>query len=309
MTVYTEREDLQNLLPDYVDLSALPPPSVIEPLDAEQIFSELLADFKSRKPDYTALVESDPVIIALECAAYREVLIRNRINEAAKASMLAHARGGDLDNLAAFYKVKRLIVDEGNPDAIPPILPTYEDDDRLRLRTQLAMESYTTTGAEKAYCFHAYSASSKVKSVKVKSPNPGEVLLTILSTENSGQAEQSLCDEVLAYLNAEDKRPLTDKVSVQSADIINYNVKAKVYIYPGPSISIIDEEIKNNLEKYTHKRHKIGEVLAYSGIYQALHTEGVQKVELFEPAQDIATSDTQAAFCTNTEIEIVTVND
>lgn len=308
MTIYT-REDLQNLLPDYVDLSALPPPSVIEPLDAEQIFAELLADFKARKPDYTALVESDPVIIALECAAYREMLIRNRINEAAKSSMLAHARGGDLDNLAAFYRVQRLVIDEGDPDAIPPIEPVYEDDDRLRLRTQLAMESYTTTGAEKAYCYHAYSASAKVKSVKVKSPNPGEVLLTILSTDSTGRAEQSLCDEVLEYLSAEDKRPLTDKVSVKSADIIEYAVRAKVFVYPGPSISIIENEIKSNLEIYTQKRHRIGEVLAYSGIFQALHTEGVQKVELYEPAQDIATTDIQAAFCTHTEIEVVTVND
>lgn len=308
MTIYT-REDLQNLLPDYVDLSALPPPSVIEPLDAEQIFSELLADFKARKPEYTALVESDPVIIALECAAYREMLIRNRINEAAKATMLAHARGSDLDNLAAFYKVQRLIVDKGDPDAIPPKEPIYENDDRLRLRTQLAMESYTTTGAEKAYCFHAYSASAKVKSVKIKSPNPGEVLVTILSTEENGGADENLCNEVLTYLNAEDKRPLTDKVSVKSADIIEYSVQAKVYVYPGPSIAIVEDEIKTNLEKYTAKRHKIGEVLAYSGIFQALHTEGVQKVELYEPAQDIATTDTQAAYCTNTEIEVIIVND
>lgn len=308
MTIYT-REDLQNLLPDYVDLSALPPPSVIEPLDAEQIFSELLADFKERRPEYTALVESDPVIIALECAAYREMLIRNRINEAAKATMLAHARGSDLDNLAAFYKVQRLIVDKGDPDAIPPKEPIYENDDRLRLRTQLAMESYTTTGAEKAYCFHAYSASAKVKSVKIKSPNPGEVLVTILSTEENGGADENLCNEVLTYLNAEDKRPLTDKVSVKSADIIEYSVQAKVYVYPGPSIAIVEDEIKANLEKYTAKRHKIGEVLAYSGIFQALHTEGVQKVELYEPAQDIATTDTQAAYCTNTEIEVIIVND
>ncbi len=308
MTIYT-REDLQNLLPDYVDLSALPPPSVIEPLDAEQIFSELLADFKARKPEYTALVESDPVIIALECAAYREMLIRNRINEAAKATMLAHARGSDLDNLAAFYKVRRLIVEEGDPDAIPPKEPIYENDDRLRLRTQLAMESYTTAGAEKAYCFHAYSASAKVKSVKIKSPNPGEVLVTILSTEENGSADENLCNEVLTYLNADDKRPLTDSVSVQSAEIVEYAVKAKVFVYPGPSISIIENEIKTNLEKYTMKRHRIGEVLAYSGIFQALHTEGVQKVELYEPAQDIATNDTHAAFCTNTEIEVVTIND
>lgn len=308
--MYSSRDELQKyMLPDYVDLSLLPPPLVVEELSFEQIFNEMLADFTKRKPSYEALLESDPVIIALECAAYRELLIRNRINEAAKASMLAYANGSDLDNLAAFYKVKRMVVDDGDPEAIPAIPPTYENDDRLRLRTQMAIESFTTAGAEKAYIFHTFSASAKIKSVDVYSPSPGEVVITILSNEGTGEASAELCKEVLEYLRADDRRPLTDKVSVQSAEIVFYDIKAKVYVYPGPSVPVVEQEYKNKLQDYVSKRHKIGEVMAFSGIYQALHTEGVQKVELEEPVADIITTNTQAAYCQNIQIEVLPTND
>ena len=90
------------------DLSSLPQPSVIEALSFEAIFGELQADFQSRYPQYSALLASDPAIKLLEVAAYREVLLRNRINAAAKASLLAFATGSDLDHLAAFYGVTRL---------------------------------------------------------------------------------------------------------------------------------------------------------------------------------------------------------
>ena len=79
------------------DLSSLPHPSVIEALSFEAIFGALQADFQSRYPQYSALLASDPAIKLLEVAAYREVLLRNRINAAAKASLLAFATGSDLD--------------------------------------------------------------------------------------------------------------------------------------------------------------------------------------------------------------------
>lgn len=304
------REELNNFLtPDYVDLSALPAPKVIEELNFETIFQEMLADFKSKKPDYTALLESDPVIIALQCAAYRELLLRHRINEAAKASMLAYATGADLDNLAAFYDIERMVIDEGSPDAIPPIPPTYEDDTRLRLRTQLALESFTTAGSEKAYIFHTLSASTKVKSVHIDSPTRGQVLITILSTEGDGTADGELIKEVEKYVSAEDKRPLTDEVIVQSAEIVPYTVKAKVYVYPGPSIPVVEREYKETLKNYVAKRQKIGGIVARSGIYDAIHTEGVQKVELITPADDITPSKTQAAYCTDIELEVLVVNE
>ena len=90
-----------------IDLSKLPAPKVIEDLDYEILLQNCLDDFLKRNSDYSTLLESDPVIILLQVFAYRELLLRNRINQAAKANMLAYASGSDLDNLAAFYSVKR----------------------------------------------------------------------------------------------------------------------------------------------------------------------------------------------------------
>lgn len=282
------------LTPDHVDMSLLPPPAVIETLSFEQIFQEMLADFRARNPEYTALVESDPAIIQLECAAYREVLLRQRINEAAKADMIAYAVGTDLDNQAAFYGLER---------------QENETDDRLRYRTQLALEAITTAGSEKAYLFHTLSADPRIKSASVQSPEPGNVVISILSNEGNGMADKELTDVVEAYVSAEDKRPLTDKVIVQSAEFVEYKIKATVYLYFSPSATITEQESRDALDKYIEKHSTIGNLVARSGIFDALHTEGVQKVELTAPAQDIVATKSQAPQCTEIDIEYVIAND
>lgn len=294
MTTAIQDNIAELLTPDHVDMSLLPPPNVIEALSFEQIFQELLADFRGRKPEYTALLESDPVIIALECAAYREVLLRQRINEAAKANMIAYATGADLDNMAAFYGLLR---------------QENETDDRLRYRTQLALEALTTAGSEKAYLFHTLSADARVKSASVQSPTPGEVLISILSNEDDETDDQELINIVDAYVSAEDKRPLTDKVIVKKAELVEYKIKAKVYLYFSPSATITEQESREALSKYIEKHNTIGNLIARSGIFDALHTEGVQKVDLTEPAKDIATTKSQAPVCTDVELEYVIAND
>jgi len=84
-----------------IDLSKLPAPDVIETLDFESLLTDYINDFVARNPNYATLLESDPAIILMQVVAYREMLLRARINEAAKANMLAYATKGDLDNLAA----------------------------------------------------------------------------------------------------------------------------------------------------------------------------------------------------------------
>ncbi|MCP4101043.1 MAG: baseplate assembly protein, partial [Lentisphaerae bacterium] len=54
-----------------IDLSLLPAPDVIEPLDYEVIFSAMLTTLRSKTPEFSALVESDPAYKVLEVAAYR----------------------------------------------------------------------------------------------------------------------------------------------------------------------------------------------------------------------------------------------
>ncbi len=85
------------------------------------ILAEMLEDLKKRDPLFTALTESDPGYKILEVAAYRELLIRARINDAAKAVMLAYAGSENLDNLAALFGVTRKVIDPGNSAEIPPI--------------------------------------------------------------------------------------------------------------------------------------------------------------------------------------------
>jgi phage-related baseplate assembly protein len=129
-----------------IDLAKLPSPEVVEQLDYEQILATMLDDLRARDEHFTALVESDPAYKILEVAAYRELVLRARINDACRAVMLAYAQGGDLENLAAFFGVQRQLVDPGNSESIPAVAPTYEDDDRLRKRVQLSLEGHSTAG-------------------------------------------------------------------------------------------------------------------------------------------------------------------
>ena len=273
-----------------IDLSKLPAPDVIETLDFETLLTNYINDFVARNPNYATLLESDPAIILMQVVAYREMLLRARINEAAKANMLAYATKGDLDNLAAFFGVERL---------------EDETDERLRKRTQLALEGFSTAGPVGAYIFHSLSASNEVKSVSVKSPNPGEVLVTILSNIGDGTVGQELIDTVLTKLNEDDIRPLTDLVSVQGAEIINYQVEAVITVYSGPSSAVVETEANDALQKFISDRHEIGRVIAISGIYDALHVDGVKKVELISPVADVETTNEQAPYCTNISISVV----
>lgn len=52
----------------------------------------------------------------LEENAYREVILRQRINEAAKAGMVAYAIKNDLEQLAANNNVERTVI---TPETIP----------------------------------------------------------------------------------------------------------------------------------------------------------------------------------------------
>lgn len=274
-----------------IDLSKLPPPKVIEELSFEAVFQEMLSDFLEKNPTHSTLLESDPAMIVLEVCAYREMMLRNRINEAAKATMLAYASGSDLENLAATMGgVQKL---------------ENETDERLRQRVQLAPEGFSTAGPVGAYIFHALSASNDVKSVSAKSPNPGEVLVTILSQDDDGTASEELINTVLEKLSEEDIRPLNDQVTVQSAEIINYTVEAIITVYSGPSSAVVEEEATTALQKFLNERHAIGKVVALSGIYNALHVDGVKKVELINPEADVVTTDEQAAYCTNVNLSIV----
>ena len=285
-----------------IDLSQLPPPKVVEALDYEQTLSQILAELKRRYPDFSAPLESDPAYKILEVCAYREVLLRAKINDEAQAVMLPYATGSDLDNLGALWNVKRLVIDAGDPDAIPPREPTYETDSALRYRIQLSMEGQTNAGTLGSYIFQSLSASGQVKDAKPKRKNDASILNTILSHEGNGTPSADLLKTVTDHLMQKHIRQLTDDLTVQGAKITTYRVKADLYTQGGLGVEQVMNAARDAVQKFVESRHKLGVIVPVSGIYGALQQAGVSRVVLHEPAADIKPTDVQAAYCSAIEL-------
>lgn len=288
-----------------IDLSQLPAPQIVDVPDFETLLAERKAAFVAFYPvdeqvavARTLALESEPITKQLQESTYREVLLRQRINEAAQAVMVAYALGGDLEQLAANYNVKRLTVTPADNDAVPPVAAVMESDEALRLRVPAAFEGLSVAGPTAAYEFHARSADGRVADASATSPLPAEVVLTLLSREGDGTADSDLLAVVEKALNSESVRPVADRLTVRSAEIISYSVDATIFLYPGPEAEPVMAAAKASLQKYIASQTRLGRDIRRSAIYAALHVEGVQLVELASPLADVVLDKTQAASCT-----------
>jgi phage-related baseplate assembly protein len=265
-----------------IDLSTLQPPGVVETIDYQSIKLAILEDLVARDPSFTALLESDPAVRLVEAFAYREMVLRQRINDAAQSNLIATATGADLDNLAAFYGVQRATSADASGNTLT------ETDDRLRLRVQLAPDALSCAGPANSYLYFAFSADMRVADASAVSPAPGHVVVSIYSTDNAGVPAADLLAAVTAALNADDVRPLTDVVTVQPAVINHYSVAATVTLYPGPDAAVVQTAIVNALTNYTLGVQKLGYGVTLTGLYGAIAQAGVQDAVIQTPATEIA---------------------
>lgn len=282
-----------------IDLSQLPSPTIIEELDFEIILIEVKAVMVAAFPeDMQSAVaaaielESEPLNIIAQAIAYREMLLRQRINEGVAACTLSHSTGGDLDNFAANLDTERLITTQATDTADA----VMESDEALRLRAQAAFEGMSVAGPSAAYEYFARSASGKVADARASSPSPAEVTIAILSTEGDGTASPELLAVVTTAVNDEEVRPLGDRVTVRSAEIVDYTIDATLYLYPGPeSEPILNAAVASLIKFLKENDRKISRDVARSAISAALHVQGVQRVVLNSPADDLRIGDVQAA--------------
>lgn len=286
-----------------LDLTALPAPKVLEDLDFEDVYQQDLAIFQQfQGENWSAPLESDPVVKLLQVGAYRKVLNRARMNDAAKALMLAYATGSDLDQLAANVRLQRLVVQAENLSAVPPVPAVMESDDALRERVQLVYEGLTTAGPRNSYILHARNASGRVADATAESPSPAVVDVTVLSMEAQGEADAPLLAEVLAYLSDDDIRPVGDRLNVRSAQILPYRIDAVVYLAgSGPEGEAILAECERRLRAWINPRRRLGVEVARSAIDAQLHIGGVSRVEL-AGWSDLRPTKAQAAWCTDVTV-------
>lgn len=284
-----------------IDLAALPDPQVLEHLDFEQLLEQRKAHLISLWPAEEQAgiaarlaLESEPLTKLLQEGTYRELLLRQRVNEASLAVMLAKARTHDLDQIAANFNVQRLVTAEATEER--PL--ELEADDALRERTQMAFEGLSTAGPRNAYIFHARSADGRVADATAESPRPAEVVVTVLAREGDGSAPPELLTAVATYLSDEDRRPLGDRLTVQGARIIPYGIRARLHLASaGPEAEPIQASAFDRLQELVNRRRRLGVEISASAIHAALHVEGVRKVSL-QGWTDILPSPAEAAYCT-----------
>lgn len=282
-----------------VDLSRLPSPDVIELLDFDTIYADAVARMQAHMPDFEPR-ESDPATKQLLVLAYFAQILRQRINDAARAVMPAHAVGADLDNLAALFGITRFELTPADPATGAAAI--MESDTDFRRRMVLAPEGYSVAGPEGSYIFHALSADADVLDASASSPMPGEVLVSILSRAGDGLASPALVAKVEAYLSDVTRRPLTDLVTVRSAEIVAFNIAATLYTYRGPDAAVVLQAARTRLDAYVADCHRLGRDVTRSGIFAALHVDGVQNVDLATPGADVIVSRQQAPHCTGIDL-------
>ncbi|MFN3890172.1 MAG: baseplate J/gp47 family protein [Beijerinckiaceae bacterium] len=257
-----------------IDLDGLPPPQAIEELAFESILAELVADFRARWPDWDmGALETDPILIALQVAAYREQNIRERINEAVRSNILPFAIGGDLDQLAVFYDVVRL---EGESDA------------QFRRRVVLAIAGRSPGGTAERYRSIALSADARIADVVVwTNPLDPYVRVSVLNTLNNGVPYPEMLTAVREALNASGVLMVNDTLIVTGAVKTMVDVAADVWLLPNAPQATLDT-LAQHLRDAWAAEGGLGRDLTPSWLVARLMRPGVARVDVAAPMNGAA---------------------
>lgn len=181
-----------------------------------------------------------------------------------------------------------------------------ESDASLAERIRLAPNSFSVAGPEKAYVYHAKSASSSVIDVSVTSPSPGEVDVYVLLSGGVLPQEETL-QQISDYLNDSSIRPLTDYVKVLAPKAVNYQIELHYWI--GREDSSRAEQIKAEVtaavEKYRlWQQGKIGRDILPAKLIQYVMQAGASRIDspTMKPADFKALESGQVAQCTDVKI-------
>lgn len=278
-----------------IDLAVLPPPRVIEEPEFQEIFDALIARHKALDPKYAYYTAADPIVELMQAIAYREMVWRNKANAVAMSRLLAFAEGGDLDHLGSFAypPVERLTVQEEDLNAKPPKVEILESDEAYRTRIRLKLASPSTAGPIEHYQYWARTASPLVKDVCVYSPDfpngfnmGGRVNITILSSLGNGIPSGGLLQAVEQVVKADNIGVLTDLITVEAARLKDITVRASVILYPTTPVALFNALQPAFVAAFA-KVQALGVPLTPSWIMAQLHRDGVQKVTLTEPTNEV----------------------
>jgi phage-related baseplate assembly protein len=292
-----------------LDLSLLPPPQVVAPIDYETIRAARVNDLTARfnaagVPFDVGALESDPSVIHQEEDAYREMLDRQAINDAAVSVMLAFATDGDLDNLAALLGLRRLTIAAAILTANPPVPAVMESNDDFRARCRIALDATAIGLTGGGYKTIALQAAPEVRSVGLVKSAGGRIDVILLGRGPDGVVADDVVARVNAILQADDGGQLTDIVTVRSCRPKPYDIVVDAIIPPGPAPAPIKAASQAALAAAALRLQTIGGVIPTDALIAAGRTASMTKFALRSPASDIVAAPDEAPYAASIAVNI-----
>ena len=265
--------------------SKLPKPQIIDGSTFEDVLAALVNQFKGLAPNYSELLESDPIQKVLESYAYREWALRMRLNSAIEANMLAFSTGTDLDTLGGFYGVSRQVIQKADPSTQPPTPEILETDNRLRSRINDRIRGWSTAGGAYHYKFWVREGIPEIRDVDIDSPEGGLIRIFVMSNDGDGVPTDELITKATAQVNRDDVKVLTDTVQVLKAEGVTIHIDATVHLLRDTPVDVYNN-LESNFSKAFERIKSLGRDVTQTWIISNLSPDGVHSVTLTLPDTD-----------------------
>lgn len=250
-----------------LDLSRLPVPNAIEPLDFETLYDAFIQRFlthwgeeRDKNPNLPAYdvetLENDPVAIIGQVEAYLRLLDRQRVNDEVKAVLAPLSSGADLDNVVVRQGLERLVVVPavGNTPAV------MESDAALFRRYLLSFERHSA-GSRNCYLFHAWTAWPGMLHARVNGwrehGRKGDTDVVIIGPDGAlaTDVQKKLVRDAVTHPSVQ---PDTAAVTVINAARVEYAVDMVIEVDPGIDTELIRQEAEARVRNAAAVRMFIG---------------------------------------------------
>lgn len=160
-----------------------------------------------------------------------------------------------------------------------------ETDDSLAERIFLAPSGYSVAGPDDAYVYWAKTYSQMIGDVKVTSPNPVEVEIRFIMVDGSLPTRTTV-EGLEEYLQDENIRPLTDKVTVLAPETVSFDISLTYYINRSDQskAGTIQGEVTQAIADYIEwQTRTIGRDINPSELTKRIMAAGAKRVEISSP--------------------------
>ena len=165
-----------------------------------------------------------------------------------------------------------------------------ENDENFRERIQIAPESFSVAGSAGAYKYFARTAHQDIIDVGLPTMfeedfEAGHVDLYILM-KNGEMPTAEILGKVLEICNADDVRPLTDYVTANAPEIVNYNLNVKYFIDRSNATQAtqIQTAVASAIQAWIlWQRSKLGRDLNPSELNHRIIAAGAKRAEIISP--------------------------